>query len=255
MHFVCSISCNISVIRLNVVSQETRMTAYPAPFNLLLPIKRRPHLLQPLGVAFAGFGIMFAVVAPAETPAQTISAVDPIDRSLPASTHSAPAILLAEAEGDIIDVATAHGSFRSFTSLLEQLGMSEDLRGYGRFTVFAPTDEAFRAVPQTTLDTLLADRELMAKVLSYHVVSSGTPLSARDLRSVGSLTTLERSSIELDRRRGKLYVNEAQVIEADIAASNGVIHAIDQVLIPPDVASEISSRAMVARTIIGQLHR
>lgn len=76
--------------------------------------------------------------------------------------------VLAAAEGDIVDVATTHGSFRSFTGLLDQLGMAEDLRGYGRFTVFAPTDADFQSVPQSTLDRLLADRELMAKVLTYH---------------------------------------------------------------------------------------
>lgn len=237
------------------------MTVYFMLCNFLLPTKRRSHLFRSLGVALASFGAIVAVTTPA--PAQTVSPVASVDRnlidrslidrslvdrSLPISTYFSPPMLLAEAEGDIVDVATAHGSFRAFTSLLEQLGMAEDLRGYGRFTVFAPTDAAFRAVPQATLDTLLADRELMAKVLSYHVVSSGTPLSARDLRSVGSLTTLERSAIELNRRRGRLYVNEAQVIEADIAASNGVIHAIDQVLIPPDVASEIISRDPVDRT-------
>jgi uncharacterized surface protein with fasciclin (FAS1) repeats len=144
------------------------------------------------------------------------------------------------AQGDIVDVATASNSFQTLLSLLNELGMTEDLRGYGRFTVFAPTDAAFQAVPAPILARLQADRELMARVLAYHVVASGaTPLSARDLRSQNTLTTLERSEVQVRRRRGTLYINEARVIEPDIAASNGVIHAIDQVLIPPDVLREL----------------
>lgn len=150
---------------------------------------------------------------------------------------------MAQAEGDIVDVALADGSFLTLISLLEQLGMAEDLRGYGRFTVFAPTDEAFQDVPNAILEALLADRELMAKVLAYHVVSGADPLYADDLRSVDQLRTLSRGEIEIDRRRGSFYVNDARVIATDIEASNGVIHAIDQVLIPSDVMSQILSNA------------
>lgn len=149
---------------------------------------------------------------------------------------------IAQTEEDIIDVATAAGSFQTFVGLLEDLGMAEDLRGYGRFTVFAPTDAAFQSVPPSILEALYADRELMAKVLAYHVVASGTPFSAQDLRSQSSLTTLERSTIELERRRGTQYVNDARIVDADIEASNGIIHAIDQVLIPPDVMDNLSAR-------------
>lgn len=153
---------------------------------------------------------------------------------------AAPApLLLAQAEEDIVDVATADGSFQVLLGLLQELGMAEDLRGYGRFTVFAPTDAAFAAVPPAVMQALQSDRELMAKVLAYHVVAGNSPLSARELRSVGTLTTLERSAVTLDRRRRTLYVNEARVIAPDIEASNGVIHAIDQVLIPPDVMDEL----------------
>jgi uncharacterized surface protein with fasciclin (FAS1) repeats len=152
-----------------------------------------------------------------------------------------PPILQAQADqGDIVDVAMAEGSFQILIGLLNELGMTEDLRGYGRFTVFAPTDAAFQALPEPVLNRLQNDRELAARILAYHVVASGaTPLSSRDLRSQNSLTTLERSSLQIRRRRGTLYVNDARVTESDIAASNGVIHAIDQVLIPPEVMNEL----------------
>jgi uncharacterized surface protein with fasciclin (FAS1) repeats len=147
---------------------------------------------------------------------------------------------LAQAERDIVDTALTDGSFGTLIRLLTELGMAEDLRGYGRFTVFAPTDAAFAAVPARIMERLSGDRELMAKVLAYHVVAARTPLLSRDIDTPVSITTLERSDIRLTRRRGTLYVNNARVTERDIFASNGVIHAIDQVLIPDDVLAEIN---------------
>jgi uncharacterized surface protein with fasciclin (FAS1) repeats len=186
-------------------------------------------------VHFLGFSVLSAVCLLAGPTSAEI-----VDRSADRSMAApAPLLLLAQAEGDIVDVATADGSFQVLLGLLQELGMAEDLRGYGRFTVFAPTDAAFAAVPPAVMQALQSDRELMAKVLAYHVVAGNSPLSARDLRSAGSLTTLERSTVTLDRRRRTLYVNEARVIAPDIEASNGVIHAIDQVLIPPDVMRDL----------------
>lgn len=148
--------------------------------------------------------------------------------------------LLAQAERDIVDTALADGSFETLIRLLTELGMAEDLRGYGRFTVFAPTDAAFAALPSNILERLSSDRELMARVLAYHVVAGRSALLSRDIDTPVSLTTLERSDIRLTRRGGTLYVNNARVTERDIAASNGVIHAIDKVLIPNDVLTEIN---------------
>lgn len=193
---------------------------------------RRSHVLKMAGVVGA-IGSVFLWTIPV--------GAEPLERRIQES-GSEPIVTAQRrtAQGDIVDVATASGSFQTLISLLDELGMTEDLRGYGRFTVFAPTDAAFQAVPAPVLARLQADRELMARVLAYHVVASGAaPLSARDLRSQNTLTTLERSEVQLGRRRGTLYVNEARVIEADIAASNGIIHAIDQVLIPPDVLREL----------------
>jgi uncharacterized surface protein with fasciclin (FAS1) repeats len=89
------------------------------------------------------------------------------------------------------------------------------------------------------MEKLSGDRELMAKVLAYHVVAGRTPLLARDIDTPISLTTLERSDIRLTRRSGTLYVNDARVTTRDIEASNGVIHAIDKVLIPDDVLAQL----------------
>lgn len=145
---------------------------------------------------------------------------------------------LADARTDLIDTAAASG-LTTFVALLTELGMAEDLRGYGRFTVFAPTDSAFAAVPVAVSQALEGNRELAAKILAYHVVVSGSPLTAEQIQTPTTLTTSERSSLQVTRRRGRLFVNDARVVEADITASNGVIHAIDRVLIPADVLEQI----------------
>jgi uncharacterized surface protein with fasciclin (FAS1) repeats len=147
--------------------------------------------------------------------------------------------LVAQSQQDIIDTAMAAGSFQTLLQLLSELGMTEDLRGYGRFTVFAPTDAAFANIAPDILEKLSNDRELMSRVLAYHVISSASPLGSDQINPPVSVRTLERSEVRLTRRRGSLYANDARIIDADIAASNGVIHAIDQVLIPDDLMSEI----------------
>ncbi|GAB4365522.1 MAG: hypothetical protein Kow00121_02120 [Elainellaceae cyanobacterium] len=161
-----------------------------------------------------------------------VDAVSPV----PTSSPNFLANPIAQSGSNVVDVAAAEGSFETFLSLMEELGMLEDLRGYGRFTVFMPTDQAFAQIPEATLEVLRSDRELMADILAYHIVSGSNPLFSDDLTSGESLRTLERSPIEIRRRRGNLYVNGVRVIDADIEASNGVIHAIDQVLLPPSLS-------------------
>ncbi len=151
--------------------------------------------------------------------------------------HTAP-VLVAQNQ-DVVDTAIAHGSLNMMMGLFEELGMAEDLRGYGRFTLFAPTDNAFRAVPANVFQALASDRELMARVLAYHIVASSSPLGSNDISGTASYRTLERSDVEVRSRGRRIYVNDARVIEKDIAATNGVIHIIDRVLIPEDVLAQI----------------
>ncbi|NER00601.1 MAG: fasciclin domain-containing protein [Cyanothece sp. SIO2G6] len=149
--------------------------------------------------------------------------------------------IVAQAEGDVVDVAVNHGSFSTLVTLLQTLGMEEDLRGYGRFTVFAPTDAAFAALSPAVQAALLdeSNRELVAQILAYHVVASGVPLYAEDITDTMVLRTLERGDIELQPDGRSVLVNGVEVIEADIEARNGVIHAIPQVLIPPSIAGQL----------------
>jgi uncharacterized surface protein with fasciclin (FAS1) repeats len=183
-------------------------------------------------IGLLGFvGMNVALVTPA------IAHLSPSDH--PFEITPQPEILVAQSNNDIIDVATDSGSFSTLIELLTELGMAEDLRGYGRFTVFAPTDAAFDAIPDDVLQALASDRELLAQVLAYHVVAEREPYYVDDFSGSQSLRTLERSEITVSRRGRSLSVNGVDVIEANIEASNGVIHVIDQVLIPEGVLSQI----------------
>ncbi|MGH7998559.1 MAG: fasciclin domain-containing protein [Brasilonema sp.] len=138
---------------------------------------------------------------------------------------------------DIVSVAASSNSFTTLTSLLKTAGLADILQQPGPYTVFAPTDEAFAALPQETLQRLQQpeNRELLIKILRYHVVSGA--LSA-DKLVAGNLKTVEGLPLKVKVNGGsnQIAVNNASVIQPNIEASNGVIHAINQVLIPSDVS-------------------
>jgi uncharacterized surface protein with fasciclin (FAS1) repeats len=140
------------------------------------------------------------------------------------------AAMAADAPKDIVDTAVAAGSFNTLAKLLTDAGLIETLKGPGPFTVFAPTDEAFAAVPADTLAKLGADKALLTKVLTYHVVPG--KVMAADIKP-GDVATVAGPTIKLSVVDGKIMVNDATVATADVAASNGVIHVIDKVLLPP----------------------
>jgi uncharacterized surface protein with fasciclin (FAS1) repeats len=131
---------------------------------------------------------------------------------------------------DIVDTAVAAGSFTTLAKLLGDAGLVETLKGEGPFTVFAPTDEAFAAVPKETLDALAADKAMLTKVLTYHVVP-GKVMAAQI--AAGDVATVAGPTVKLSVADGKVMVNDATVTTADVAASNGVIHIIDKVILPP----------------------
>jgi uncharacterized surface protein with fasciclin (FAS1) repeats len=135
--------------------------------------------------------------------------------------------------GDIVDFANGTVDFSTLGAALEASDLVETLKGKGPFTVFAPTDEAFAALPKGVLAKLLLpkNKSVLAKILKYHVVSG--KIMAADITD-SNVPTVEGQTVALKTRSG-VTVNNANVIAADIAASNGVIHAIDAVLIPPGV--------------------
>jgi uncharacterized surface protein with fasciclin (FAS1) repeats len=136
---------------------------------------------------------------------------------------------------NIVAVATANGSFKTLTQALKAAGLVETLQGKGPFTVFAPTDAAFAELPKDAVRDLLKpeNKEVLLKILGYHVVQ-GQVLST-DLKS-GEVKSSEGGSItvKVDPTTG-VTVNDAKVIQPDIKASNGVIHVIDKVILPPDL--------------------
>ncbi|MEG4235470.1 fasciclin domain-containing protein [Microcoleus sp. Pol11C3] len=134
---------------------------------------------------------------------------------------------------DIVAIASGDAHFKTLTKALTAAGLVTTLRGKGPFTVFAPTDAAFAALPTGTLDDLLkpANKAKLTKILTYHVVP-GAVLST-SLKS-GDVKSVEGSSLNVAVSAGKVTVSGANVVKADIKASNGVIHVIDKVLMPPD---------------------
>ena len=148
--------------------------------------------------------------------------------------------------GTIVDIAVGNASFSTLVTAVKAAGLAETLSGKGPFTLFAPTNAAFAALPKGTLETLLKpeNRELLQKVLTYHVVSGD--LKAKDLKS-GKVATVEGNSVTLKVNKHGVKVNGINVTKADIGASNGVIHVIDRVLIPPGL---MSAKPKPAGTIV-----
>jgi len=138
-----------------------------------------------------------------------------------------------KAEQTIVDVAVANGSFKTLVAALAAADLVGALQGKGPFTVFAPTDAAFAKLPAGTVDALLKDPKQLASILTYHVVS-GQVMAADVIKGNGAKpTTLNGAALDITVQGGKVYVNDAQVTTADVATSNGVIHVIDTVVLPP----------------------
>ena len=132
----------------------------------------------------------------------------------------------------IIDTATDAGKFTTLLNALKAAGFTQTLRGADPYTVFAPTDQAFKRLAPGALNALLKDTKRLKAVLSYHIVS-GT-VAANDVKA-GDIKTLEGTPLLAALVDGKVTVNGAKVVQADIDASNGVIHAIDAVIMPKGV--------------------
>jgi uncharacterized surface protein with fasciclin (FAS1) repeats len=130
---------------------------------------------------------------------------------------------------DIVDTAVEAGDFNTLVAAVQAAGLVEVLKGDGPYTVFAPTDEAFAKLPEGTLEALLADKEALTAVLTYHVVP-GKVLAADAVR-LDSAKTVQGQEVRIDSSSG-VKIDDANVIATDVIASNGVIHVIDTVIIP-----------------------
>ncbi len=144
---------------------------------------------------------------------------------------------LADGHGhmmDIVDTAVSAGSFNTLVAAVQAAGLEHTLRGDGPFTVFAPTDEAFAALPAGTVENLLKpeNRDQLVSILTYHVVPAKV-MAADIAGKTAAVLTVQGQRLSVDARRG-VKVDKAKVVTADVEASNGVIHVIDKVLIPSD---------------------
>jgi uncharacterized surface protein with fasciclin (FAS1) repeats len=136
--------------------------------------------------------------------------------------------LTAFAAKDIVDTAVAAGNFKTLVVALKTADLVKTLKGKGPYTVFAPTDEAFAKIPKADLDALLANKEKLSAVLTYHVVPG--KVMAKDVKA-GDVATVNGKTIKITTANG-VVVNMSKVTATDIDASNGVIHVIDTVLMP-----------------------
>ncbi|MCR6686172.1 fasciclin domain-containing protein [Pseudoxanthomonas sp.] len=148
-----------------------------------------------------------------------------------AATPATPAPA-ARAQADIVDTAVAAGQFKTLAAALKAAGLVNTLKGPGPFTVFAPTDAAFAALPAGTLDDLLKpqNREKLTAILTYHVVPGRMP--AARVAAMDSATTVQGDVLDIQASGDTVTVGGARVTTTDVEASNGVIHVIDKVLIP-----------------------
>lgn len=171
-------------------------------------------LLLPLGVAIADeCPLAAAKKAKADSHIKTVAA-------------TAPAM-------DIVDTAVGAGSFKTLVAAVQAAGLVETLKGEGPFTVFAPTDEAFAKLPAGTVESLLKpeNKEKLVAVLTYHVVP-GKVLAA-DVVKLKEAPTVQGSKAKVTVANGTVSIDAAKVIKTDILTSNGVIHVIDSVILPP----------------------
>mgnify|MGYP006155641309 CR=1 FL=1 len=134
-------------------------------------------------------------------------------------------------EKDIVDTAVEAGSFSTLAVALEAAGLVDVLKGKGPFTVFAPTDAAFDKLPDGILETLLADKQALTEVLTFHVVEGA--VMSEVVMKMTEVGTVSGFKAEVKVESGQVYAAGAKVITADIVASNGVIHVIDNVMLPP----------------------
>src|SRR6187431_1515895 len=134
---------------------------------------------------------------------------------------------------DIVDTAVGAGQFNTLAAALQAAGLVETLKGKGPFTVFAPTDAAFAKLPAGTVEMLLKpeNKAKLTAILTYHVVAGA--VRAEQVTKLDQAKTVNGAMVKVTTKGGKVKINDATVVKADTAASNGIIHVIDKVILPP----------------------
>ena len=184
--------------------------------------------------------LVLAACAPAAPTEAPVAEPEPTAIPEPTATPE-PEVM----EMDIVDTAVADGRFTTLVAAVTAAELVDTLKGEGPFTVFAPTDDAFAALPEGTVESLLLpeNKQALTDILLYHVVSG--KVMAADVVNLESATTVLGKDVAIKVDGGKVYINDAEVIITDIETSNGVIHVVDSVLLPPS-----EEGAMMDKTIV-----
>lgn len=185
-----------------------------------------------MNIKLAAAGGIAALLVLSGCSSSSEEATAPTTSAAPSASEMASEPAMTE-PGTIVDVAASNPDFETLVAAVTAAGLAETLSGEGPFTVFAPTDEAFDALPEGVLDALLLpeNKDALTSILTYHVVSG--EVMAADV-TAGDVPTVEGSDITITTDGG-VKVNDATVTATDVDASNGVIHVIDAVLVPPTV--------------------
>ena len=185
----------------------------------------------------AGMIVGLSIAAAGCSPAPMATSAAPAPASSSSPPSSTPSMSASAAGKDIVDTAVAAGGFTTLAKALTAAGLVETLKGDGPFTVFAPTDEAFAALPKGALDKLVADKKKLTAVLTYHVIPGEVMASQVTGMNGQKVKTVQGGEITIKVADGKVSLTDAagntvNVIKTDVTASNGVIHVIDGVLMP-----------------------
>jgi uncharacterized surface protein with fasciclin (FAS1) repeats len=143
-----------------------------------------------------------------------------------------PAVWAADEPKDIVDTAVASGKFNTLVTAVKAAGLVETLKGKGPFTVFAPTDEAFEKLGKDTIEAVLKDKKKLTAILTYHVLP-GEVMAEQAVKVNGPVKTVQGKNVMVQTKGDSVMIGNAKVIKTDIKCSNGVIHVIDAVLLPP----------------------
>ncbi len=193
--------------------------------------------IQQTNEAVAALSLITPTPLPTETPVPTNTAA-PTNTAVPSPTPG---------KKNLVDTANAAGNFKTLQSLLDAAGLSDVLKGPGPYTVFAPTDDAFAQISPDSLDALKKDPQKLEALLKYHVVE-GTVKSS-DLATLTQTKTLAGTTISVTVNDDTTTVNGAKVAKPDVESSNGIIHPIDKVLVPPDMKGVVVVQAPPATTV------
>jgi uncharacterized surface protein with fasciclin (FAS1) repeats len=155
-----------------------------------------------------------------------------------ATVATAAFAVVAFAQKDIVDTAVGAGQFKTLTALVGEAGLVETLKGKGPFTVLAPTDKAFAKLPKSLVDTLMKDKKLLTSVLTYHVIAGN--VMSTDLKNGFKAKTVQGENLMVTIKGKTVKFNKSGLVAADVKATNGVIHVIDTVLLPPSIEKALA---------------